>query len=329
MSNSGRTVVIPGLVSTVIPVHNRPAMLREAVQSVLAQRYRPIEVIIVDDGSDDDTPAAIADLVEVGDGAVRSVRQVNQGPGVAREAGRQLVRGEFVQYLDSDDLLLPEKFVLQVTELRENPDCGVVYGKTHFQRVGEALNPNPYKRTGERFDTLFPELLRSRWWSTSTPLFRRSVTDLVGPWSLLWNEEDWEHDARVARCNVRLAYCDAFVSVTRSHGRHLCDQGSTDPRKLHDRAKAHELILEHALAAGIGLDEPDMRHFARELFLLSRQCGAAGLRHEARRLFDLARSASGAKRSSGWDFRAYRVAAAIFGWSTMGLISNQIDRLRP
>src|SRR5205814_5528871 len=86
---------VAGLVSTIIPVHNRAGLLREAVASVLAQTYRPIEIIIVDDGSTDDT-ARIADaLAAESPGVVRAVHQANAGQGPAREAGRRLATGEF------------------------------------------------------------------------------------------------------------------------------------------------------------------------------------------------------------------------------------------
>src|SRR4051795_5577813 len=95
-----------GIVSTIIPVFNRPAMLREAVASVLAQTYRPIEIIIVDDSSTDDTPVVIDELA-ARHPEVRGIRRPNGGPGLARESGRGEARGEFIQYLDSDDLLMP------------------------------------------------------------------------------------------------------------------------------------------------------------------------------------------------------------------------------
>ena len=104
------------------------------------------------------------------------------------------------------------------------------------------------------------------------------MTDLAGPWTELRNEEDWEYDCRIASKRGRLHYCDAFVSDTRiTLGHHLSTGGSSDPEKLRDRAAAHKLILEHALAARISHETSEMRHFARELFLLARQCGAAGL----------------------------------------------------
>src|SRR5207244_2098618 len=121
-----------GLVTTIIPVYNRAPMLREAVASVIAQTYRPIEIVIVDDGSTDETPAAISELVSTHP-EVRATRRANGGPGLARETGRQLARGEFIQYLDSDDLLLPRKFEWQVAALRRSSECGVAYGITHYR----------------------------------------------------------------------------------------------------------------------------------------------------------------------------------------------------
>ena len=93
--------------STVIPVYNRALLLLDSVDSVIAQTYRPIEIILVDDGSTDDTPDVLADLVHRWPDLLRVVRQANAGPGPARQRGLESARGDFVQFLDSDDLLLP------------------------------------------------------------------------------------------------------------------------------------------------------------------------------------------------------------------------------
>src|SRR5689334_20068405 len=114
------------MVSTIIPVFQRAALLREAVGSVLAQAYRPIEIIVVDDGSTDDTPACAEALADAHP-EISVVHQPNRGPGAARETGRQRAQGEFIQYLDSDDLLLPGKFEGQVAGLRSRPECGIAY----------------------------------------------------------------------------------------------------------------------------------------------------------------------------------------------------------
>jgi glycosyltransferase involved in cell wall biosynthesis len=321
-------MLVEGLVSTVIPVHNRPALLREAVASVLAQTYRLIEIIIVDDGSTDDTARETETLAET-HSQVRVIHRRNGGPGKARETGRLAARGEFIQYLDSDDLLLPIKFELQVAGLRRFGDCAVSYGKTRFYSYGDHPTDVAWKRTGEHIPKMFPSFLQSRWWGTSTPLYRRDVTDLAGPWTELRNEEDWEYDCRIARHGGRLHYCDAFVSDERAiPGYRLSTGGSTDPEKLRSRAHAHKLILEHAFAAQVAHETYEMQHFARELFLLARQCGAAGLSGEAQMLFKLARQASGSVRSRGIDFLLYGAGARLIGWRAMGSLTCGLDHLR-
>jgi glycosyltransferase involved in cell wall biosynthesis len=319
---------IDNLVTTIVPVHNRAQMLIEAVESVLEQDYRPVEVIVVDDGSTDET-GMLADALAAMHPEVRTVHRANGGPGAARETGRLVASGEYIQYLDSDDRLLPNKFSRQVSALRSNPGCDVAYGKTQYLAGESADHQTAWKRTGEKIETMFPSFLLGRWWGTSTPLYRASTTDMVGPWLNLCNEEDWEYDCRVAARGTRLSFIDDFISVERDHtGDRLSHGGSRDPRKLSDRATAHRLILAHARDAGIEAHQPEMQHFSRAIFLLSRQCGAAGLPAEAAELFALAREASTPTRGMALDFRAYRAAATVIGWRWTGILSMQIDRLR-
>ena len=107
------------LVSVIIPTYNRADTIGKAVSSVLAQTYREIEIIIIDDGSTDDTPAVLA-----GFGArIRVLRQSNAGPSAARNGGAAEARGEYLAFLDSDDEWLPEKIERQVRLMEcGNPD---------------------------------------------------------------------------------------------------------------------------------------------------------------------------------------------------------------
>jgi glycosyltransferase involved in cell wall biosynthesis len=317
---------IEGLVSTIIPVYNRPKMVSEAVKSVLAQTYRPIEIILVDDGSTDETPAVLDELAHNHPDTIYVVHKKNNGPGLAREAGRLVARGEFIQYLDSDDMLLPEKFELQVTGLRQCPECGVSYGKTrHYQ-----LPPDiPWKQTGEKIEFMFPAFLKQRCWSTPTPLYRRTVVDAAGPWTNLKQEEDWEYDCRIASQSIRLHFCDRFIAEIGTDGQNsLSSRWSVDPEYMKDRVKAHELIFEHARKAAISIDSAEMQHFARELFLIARQCGNTGLTEEAKKMFELSRRAAGRIRSKGCDYRIYKIIATIFGWANVGKMACALDRVR-
>lgn len=318
------------LVSTIIPVYNRPGMLRQAAASVLSQTHRPIEIVIVDDGSTDDTFAVAQQLAAKFPDEVRAISIANSGPGAARQAGLEASQGDFIQYLDSDDRLLPEKFALQVAALEADPGCVAAYGMTRFYAIGEEDPPQiAGRRTGEVISKMFPAHLKSRWWATETPLFRREACINAGPWSKLRNEEDWEYECRIAKAGGKLAYVDAFVSEHNFHdGERLSSDGSSDPLKLRDRARAHALILAHARDAHISANQPEMQHFARELFLLARQCGAVGLKKEAAVLYDLARAASTKERAAGFDFILIGVMARVVGWRAVGLLSRFADRLR-
>ncbi len=117
-------------ISVILPVYNRPTMLVESVGSVLAQTFTDWEIIIVDDGSTDDTPAVAARLVAEHRPRIQYLRQANAGPGAARNTGLEAARGEFIQFLDSDDLLAPEKFARQVALLDAHPERGVCYCTT-------------------------------------------------------------------------------------------------------------------------------------------------------------------------------------------------------
>ncbi|HNX04927.1 MAG TPA: glycosyltransferase family A protein, partial [Opitutales bacterium] len=110
------------LVSVVIPTFNRAALLVEAVDSVLAQSWRNVEAIVVDDGSTDGTQEVVAELLRGrwSGGMVRFVRQANAGASAARNLGLAQAQGKYVQFLDSDDILFPDKIAVQAAIL-ESP----------------------------------------------------------------------------------------------------------------------------------------------------------------------------------------------------------------
>jgi len=308
------------LVSTVIPVYNRALLLLDSVDSVIAQTYRPIEIILVDDGSTDDTPDVLADLVHRWPGLLKVVRQANAGPGPARQRGLDLARGDFVQFLDSDDLLLPEKFSNQVAALLASPKAQICYGRSYEEDYSKrpVCREGPMRQTGRFHRHLFPMLLVERWWTTSSPLYRRSLLQSIGPWRAWLNEEDWEYDARAGATGACLCWVDKDVSVRRIHlaSEHLSTGGTVDPLKLLHRAAARQSIFLSAMAAGMDTNRPEMAHFARSAFLLSRQCGLAGLEAASRELFALARRASTPLRRFGPDYLLYGILGNLFGWSS-------------
>lgn len=321
---------LSGLVSVIVPVFERPALLREAVASVLHQDWRPLEIVVIDDGSRDETPQALAALAAQ-HAEIVPLRVPNGGPGLAREAGRQRARGRFLLYLDSDDLLLPGALSALVGLLIARPDCDVAYGYARYRDPQGRLSLARWKPSGHAAERLFPSFLRERWWETGQALFRATLCDAVGPWTALRLEEDWEHDSRMAALHPRLVLHPDFVIEIRRHAVGHLSGGHLDPERLRARATAQALILGHARRAGVPADAPEMRHAARALFLLARQCGAGGLPVESRRLFELAREAACAargRRRAGLDFTLYRALAALLGWTATGRLAERLDRLR-
>jgi glycosyltransferase involved in cell wall biosynthesis len=315
--------MIENMVSTIIPVYNRAAMLREAVDSVLAQTWRPIEIVIVDDGSNDGTPEAAQRLATGLPDLIRVVLQSNAGPGVARQKGFEASRGEFVQFLDSDDLLLPDKFALQIRGLREDPDAGISYGKTYTRRNGVRLS-DPAQRSGERLRTLFPAMLSEPLWPTLAPLYRRSILEAIGPWPSKRHLEDWEFDAQAGAFGVKLHFCDAFIAETREHAEDRLSQlWMNDEGAMRDCADAYVQVLGHARRAGIPRDAPEMQQFARSLFWMARTAGSYGLPKEARRLFELARAQA---LNPGWDIRLFGALAGMLGWKLTSRIAEAMHR---
>jgi glycosyltransferase involved in cell wall biosynthesis len=315
----------PRLVTTVIPVFNRAALLREAVDSVLAQTYRPIEIVIVDDGSTDDTAAVADELARAHAEIIRVIHQQNGGVGAAREAGRVAARGEFLQYLDSDDLLLPSRFERLVAALDAHPDCGIAYGRTRYRDEEGREIECTWKPLLAGEETIFPHFLRGRLWETVSALHRTNVTNEAGAWLPLSLEEDWEYDCRFGALGTRLVFVDETLTEHRAFPERLSAGDALEPRRLRDRAAAESHIFAHAQRANISNDTPELQHFARNLFRLSRQCGAAGLRQESREILTLAIRASAPMNR---QLRAYAFLAGATGWTTLGKLSVAADKLR-
>ena len=123
------------LVSAVIPVYNGEKYVAEAIQSVLGQTYPNLECLVIDDGSRDATP----EIAKGFGNQVRYIRRENGGVASARNAGAEAAHGEYLAFLDADDVWLPEKTELQMREFAADRDLGLVY--TALRVVDENLRP--------------------------------------------------------------------------------------------------------------------------------------------------------------------------------------------
>jgi hypothetical protein len=221
--------------------------------------------------------------------------------GLVREAGRLTAKGEYLQYLDSDDLLLPEKFATMVRALEENPQCDVAYCYTRRYRRGDPPIDVPTELTGETFQAMLPAFLGRRFWHTSTPLYRKRVCDEAGPWSDLLFWEDIEYDIRVATRDPRLYHCKEFLTDFRDHDMcRICSiDDYRDPFHMSDAARAAALIYQHVKKCGITNDDENLRFFIDDVRVISDRCEKLGLDQEARRCADIVQDATGADGRDG------------------------------
>ncbi|MBZ0274516.1 MAG: glycosyltransferase [Anaerolineae bacterium] len=200
--------------SVIIPTFNRSALLREAVESVLAQTYHPLEIIVVDDGSTDDTAALMAGY---GD-RVRYIRQTNAGVSAARNHGFRVSQGEFVAFLDDDDLYLPLKIERQVACLGANPAAGLAHSRYLLgNNAGQVVGRIGLLSEGY----ILHELLHRNFLWMSSPLIRRDVLEKVGGFNeTLSTAADYDLWLRIAGAGY------PFACVQEPLGIYRLQQGS-------------------------------------------------------------------------------------------------------
>jgi len=181
------------LVSVVIPNYNNGRFLAEAIQSVLDQTYRPIDVIVVDDGSTDES-SAIADRYR---DRVRWIAQAHRGVGAARNRGIAASDAPFIAFLDADDSWHPEKLAQQMP-LFTSPDIGLVFcGIQYIDLAGHVLGENIAGPEGDTFRQI--AMLERTIAIGSTPVIRRECFARVGVFEeTLKVAEDWDLCRRIA-----------------------------------------------------------------------------------------------------------------------------------
>ena len=206
---------VSGLISIIIPTYNRASLIAIALDSVLAQTYRPIEIIVVDDGSADNTQEVVSEwAIETDlDLAVRYFHQANQGGCAARNRGLRESRGEFINFLDSDDRLLPVALQRKVDCLRSSP---APYCYDRGKRVNGEGKPlghhgRPWSAYGGQFFLVYH-------FDTAGPLIRRELCQKIGPWDeALRGCQEEEYFARLKLLGGRGTFLDEVGHVVVEH----------------------------------------------------------------------------------------------------------------
>lgn len=197
---------VDGLVTVIIPAYNAAAFVAEAVDSVLAQDYPQVEVVVVNDGSKDNTLEVLRGYGE----RIRVVDQANAGPPRARNAGLAAARGEFIAFLDADDVWLPSKLSAQVAHLRAHADVGTVFTQWHVWPADAdgvfrlpQVSPVPVPGVGvvaERSGWMYSRLLLECHLLTTTVMMRRRLIEQIGGFDVaLYNGDDYDFWLRASR----------------------------------------------------------------------------------------------------------------------------------
>ena len=185
-------------ISAIIPTYNKPALLRRAIDSVLAQTRPAEELIVVDDGSTDETEAVVRR--DYGD-RVRYIRQENAGTAAARNRGVREARGEWLSFLDHDDEWLPRRLELHSEAIAADPETALVYSSFYVTGHSEAarriLAPAPPS------ELLYPGVLLENLLPTPAMSIRKEVYLAMGGFneSLRGSCEDWDLLVRITRCH--------------------------------------------------------------------------------------------------------------------------------
>lgn len=194
------------LISIIMPAFNAAAFIADGIKSILAQEHRPLEVIVVDDGSTDDTAKIVTGF---GD-PVRCYAQKNAGPPSARNRGLSEAQGDFIGFLDADDVFEPGKLNLQLKKLGENPQVDIVLGKRVLFQLSSGLDDPPVFVPMEQDNDVSLSL--------GTALFRRAAFDKVGSFEeSLIHQDDWDWFMRARELKIGLLMHRETVLNVRLH----------------------------------------------------------------------------------------------------------------
>ena len=286
------------LVSAIVPVHNRAWCIRRSIESVLAQDYRPLELIVVDDGSTDDTPRLLGEIAremteyvesKAGGIALRILRQDNRGVSAARNLGIRAARGPLIAFLDSDDEWLPQKTSRQTADLLAHPGMRVHQTGETWVRRGRRVNPP--QRLRKRAGDLFEQSLDHCAISPSAAMLRREVFDEVG----LFDEtfpacEDYEMWLRIT-CRHEVGLLDEALIV--KHGGHADQLSFTVEALDRHRIRAIVKILDSGALSAAQRDLA-VRALETKCRIYAEGCRKRGREDEAEEVLDLVKRCASA-----------------------------------
>ena len=203
-------------VSVIIPAYNCERFIAEAVESVRRQDHRPIEIIVVDDGSTDGTSARVKNLGK----DIRYVHQSNRGPAAARNRGIEMAKGEVFTFLDADDYWPENKLEIQLAHLRRYPRIEVVLGRIQFTG---SLTEADMKIRFEGPDNTMVNI------NLGSGIFKRAVFEKVGIFDeSLRHFEDHDWFLRAREKDVSMVILENITLYYRRHENSMSSRKSED-----------------------------------------------------------------------------------------------------
>ena len=270
-------------VTVIIPTFNRGWIVSEAIDSVLGQTFRDFELIVIDDGSEDDTQTILNRYLhcEHGD-KIRVIRQWNRGVSAARNRGIRHASGRFIALLDSDDLWLPEKLEKQIEFFEKKTEAMICQTQEAWIRNGRRVNPK--KRHEKPSGWIFEPSLSLCLVSPSAVMFRKELIDAVG----LFDEtlpacEDYDLWLRVS-LDYPVHLIDDELIVKR--GGHE-DQLSRSPMLDKYRIRAIEKLLQSDRLTA-GQREAAVSKLKEKCAIYAGGCLKRGRKEEAKKYLQLA-----------------------------------------
>jgi len=310
------------LVSVIIPTYNSGRFVAQAVESVLTQTYSPIEVIVVDDGSTDDTKSVLSRF----NGQIRYICQPNSGPSAARNTGIRIAEGEYISFLDADDLWVPDKLALQTAFMQKSPNIGLLFSDhEEFDEAGIVF-PSFLDKKKLRLQLvsqtpiqgIFAKLLEENFISTPTVMVRKECFEKAGLFDeAVRSVEDLDLWLRISTsfeifCLPQVVCRRRIHAFNTSRDRAVSDPGlvmvfENNWRRFADFAPAevwNRQIANSNLYYGYTLLSDDRR-------LDALRAGFKSIRHA---LSHAARTRSFASYS--WMFGIGLIVAPLLGWKT-------------
>ena len=285
------------LISVIIPTFNRAKLIKDAINSVIGQTYQNFELLIIDDGSTDNTSEVVN---SIGDTRIKYIYQENTGVSRARNNGIENASGEYIAFLDSDDLWHPEKLEKQALVLDQNPDVDIVTNSSQYQTFLNDIIGIKYNRAKNQKEVISLMLLYQDMVYTGTPVLcvRKSIFEKSG----MFDEEmrfceDWDLFFRMALVG-KVYNIPEILTYVRSHTDNVTKTSPVNNFKdgkllFLNKAFSNELLPPEMLQLKKRAYSNSWWSFAYWGLYLSNDCKIArecfwkSLKYNPRKIFDL------------------------------------------